>query len=157
MARSVYFLAVAVGLAGGSLGFIAGCTSEPPDSGGENVNTNGNTNGEPTTNKFAGADSCMPCHSGMHTDWTATGHATALDSLEAIGQGENAACLSCHTVGFNDDGFVSRAETPDLAGVQCENCRGPCREPRRSVAPSDRRSVSHTLRRLPHRRASPHI
>ncbi len=114
VARSGFALATALGFACGSLGFIAGCPSVPPTTGG----------GEPTASKFVGADTCMPCHSGMHTDWLATGHATALDTLEAIGQGENAACLGCHTVGFNDDGFISRAETPALAGVQCENCHG---------------------------------
>ena len=120
-ARSVYFFAIAVGTAGGSLGFIAGCPSVPVPPG----NGNGDTNGEPTASKFVGADTCMPCHSGMHTDWAGTAHATALETLEAIGQGENGECLGCHTVGFNDDGFVNRTDTPELAGVQCENCHGP--------------------------------
>ncbi len=112
--RSVGFVAAAVVLAVGSLGIVSGCLPVIPDPG----------NSEPIASKFAGAVACMPCHSGMHTDWLATGHATALESLEAIGQGENTACLMCHTVGFDDGGFISRAETPDLAGVQCENCHG---------------------------------
>ncbi len=120
LVRSVTFLATSVGLVVGSLSFIAGCSSVPPAPG----DGGDGTNGGPTSTKFAGADTCMPCHSGMHANWQATPHATALGTLEAIGQGENAACLGCHTVGFNDDGFVSRAETPALAGVQCENCHG---------------------------------
>ncbi len=74
---------------------------------------------------FVGADTCLTCHASAHEAWSATEHATALEALEGIGQGENAGCLGCHTVGFGEDGgFVSREETPQLAGVQCENCHG---------------------------------
>jgi hypothetical protein len=89
---------------------------------------------------------CGFCHPGTHSDWLTTKHATALEELEAIGQGKNAACLPCHTVGFGEPGgFVDRATTNVLAGVQCESCHGaggdhvanimdPTKYPKHSVA-----------------------
>lgn len=86
----------------------------------------GGGDGGPTTKAFAGADTCRNCHPGIHGDWGQTAHAGALDALVAIGQGENSTCLKCHTVGFGQpDGFVDELTTPELAGVQCENCHGP--------------------------------
>ncbi len=68
---------------------------------------------------------CGFCHPTSHDDWQTTAHSTALETLEAIGQGTNAACLPCHTVGFGEaGGFVDRATTDALAGVQCESCHG---------------------------------
>lgn len=75
------------------------------------------------TGKYVGAQRCDQCHTNIHSKWTQTLHAGALETLEAIGQGENPACLSCHTVGFGEQGgFVDRATTNELAGVQCESC-----------------------------------
>ena len=38
----------------------------------------------------------------------------------------DAECISCHTTGFEyNSGWRSEAETPHLAGNQCENCHGP--------------------------------
>ena len=66
-----------------------------------------------------------PCHSNKHATWSATLHAGALDTLAAIGQNANPACLPCHTVGFGETGgFIDEATTPGLAGVQCEHCHG---------------------------------
>jgi hypothetical protein len=102
------------------LAFCAGCpgTTPPPD--------NGNDNGDSgLTGKYVGADTCALCHPTPHEEWSKTLHVGALETLEGIGQGSNAACLPCHTVGFGDEGgFASRATTNALAGVQCENCHG---------------------------------
>jgi formate-dependent nitrite reductase cytochrome c552 subunit len=73
-----------------------------------------------------GAETCKTCHTKIHQGWLATLHAEALETLEGIGNGTNANCLGCHTVGFGQPGgFVDRATTDALAGVQCENCHGP--------------------------------
>ncbi|MCF7669650.1 MAG: cytochrome c3 family protein [Verrucomicrobia bacterium] len=75
---------------------------------------------------FAGAATCMQCHSDTHTEWSETSHAGALETLKAIGQGENGQCLPCHTVGYGlPTGYKNETETPYFAGVQCENCHGP--------------------------------
>jgi len=69
---------------------------------------------------------CAFCHPAVHEEWAGTKHAVALESLEAIGQGSNPRCLPCHTVGYGEPGgFVDRATTNALAGVQCESCHGP--------------------------------
>ncbi len=111
---------------------ISGCPTPPGGNGNGNTNGNGNDNGGGTVAKFAGAERCLQCHGAVaitgtdFSTWSDTLHATALETLEAIGQGSNANCLPCHTVGFGEEGgFADRASTPHLAGVQCENCHGP--------------------------------
>jgi len=74
---------------------------------------------------FVGAQVCETCHRSAFAAWTSTGHSDALAILERIGQGANAGCLGCHTVGFGTlTGYVSEDDTPQLGNVQCENCHG---------------------------------
>ena len=76
--------------------------------------------------QFAGAQSCAECHEDIYLRETGTPHAHALTTLKTAGQGANASCLPCHTVGFGlPTGFSTEAATPHLAGVQCESCHGP--------------------------------
>lgn len=98
-----------------------------------NANANANVNSargdSGLTGKYVGAQTCALCHKSTHTNWSATLHAGALDTLEAIGQGSNTVCIACHTVGFGEEGgFVNRATTNALAGVGCEACHGPARD-----------------------------
>ena len=96
-----------------------GCVPTTPGGG-------GGGGGTTTTRQYLGAEQCRVCHSSHYTDWSATNHAKALLSLKAIGQGTNAFCIGCHTVGYQQEGgYVDEATTPELAGVQCENCHGP--------------------------------
>ena len=131
--RRTYKWSACVSLAGVFLVFFSGqgCPIDisiifPPannNGNGNNNNVNGNS---AVTGQFAGAQRCSQCHQNIHTDWTSTLHSKALETLEKIGQGKNASCLGCHTVGFGQTGgFVDRATTNALAGVQCENCHGP--------------------------------
>lgn len=108
----------------------AGCPNVPPPDGGGDGDGDPVTPGDSgVTGKFKGATVCMQCHSNIHTDWAGTLHSKALETLEAIGQGTNANCLGCHTVGFGEEGgYVDRATTNSLAGVQCENCHGAAAE-----------------------------
>lgn len=111
----------------GLLTFGLGCPAVPPPDDNDNDNNgNDNSTGDSgLTGKYVGAATCAQCHPGPHEEWASTLHAGALETLEAIGQGTNAQCVGCHTVGFGDEGgFVDRATTNSLAGVQCESCHG---------------------------------
>ncbi len=100
---------------------------------GQGCISNGDGGGT-VTSQFLGASECQLCHSRHYTDWLDTSHAGALNTLKAIGQDKNPDCIGCHTVGFGQEGgFVSEAATPNLAGVQCENCHGPGYEHRSNV------------------------
>jgi hypothetical protein len=74
--------------------------------------------------EFRSAYACESCHTSIYDGWSDTMHPLALVTLEGIGQNENPVCLACHTVGFENGGYVDQATTPQLAGVQCENCHG---------------------------------
>lgn len=129
-----------------------GCPTVPPDNGGDNGGDGGDdgddgdggqqtpdTGNSGVTGQYISAHAkvivdaatndvrvgCGFCHPTTHAEWLTTKHHEALESLEAIGQGSNAACLPCHTVGFGEaGGFVDRKTTDALAGVQCESCHG---------------------------------
>ncbi len=76
--------------------------------------------------QYVGAQACAECHGAIHDSELATAHASAFQALKAIGQATNTLCLPCHTVGYGmPSGFVSEKKTPQLEGVQCENCHGP--------------------------------
>jgi hypothetical protein len=78
------------------------------------------------SSQYAGAFACAECHENIHHNEMSTRHTAALQTLKAIGQGNNPSCLPCHTVGYGlPTGFRTEAATPYLAGVQCENCHGP--------------------------------
>lgn len=99
---------------------VCGCPAANPPTG------NRNDNGSSQQKAFVGASACLDCHENAHTAWAATAHSRAWSSLTSIGQETNTQCIPCHTVGFGEpDGFVSAEATPELAGVQCENCHGP--------------------------------
>lgn len=75
---------------------------------------------------YAGAQVCMACHAEVHSTYLLTAHAQAFASLQRIHQDTNSSCLACHTVGYGlPTGFTNAFKTPQLEGVQCENCHGP--------------------------------
>jgi hypothetical protein len=75
---------------------------------------------------YAGAEACGRCHDDTHAEWMTTAHAGAFDTLKSIHMDKNPSCVVCHTVGYGTpNGFMDEATTPQLAGVQCENCHGP--------------------------------
>ncbi|MCA9726717.1 MAG: ammonia-forming cytochrome c nitrite reductase subunit c552 [Candidatus Eisenbacteria bacterium] len=90
------------------------------------------------TPAYVGSSACAVCHNGgsggnQFATWSTTVHAHAIEALNGIGQGNNTACVGCHTVGtmglnadaaLNNGGYDETA-VPRLQGVQCENCHGP--------------------------------
>ncbi len=66
---------------------------------------------------------CKNCHTAAHDIWSKSEHSHAVATLEAKGKAFDPECLSCHTVGFHQDGgFIDMELSPELANVQCENC-----------------------------------
>lgn len=78
------------------------------------------------TMNYVGAAACADCHQETVTQWAQTPHSRALDSLKAVGQQNNSACIVCHSVGAGTPlGFTNEVRSAHLAGVQCESCHGP--------------------------------
>lgn len=76
--------------------------------------------------RFVGSQACIECHQTIHDTVMNTLHAKAFSALQQIHQDNNPSCLACHTVGYGVlSGFTSASATPQLEGVQCENCHGP--------------------------------
>jgi len=89
---------------------------------------------------YVGAKKCKACHIKQFKSWATTTMATSFENLKpGIKADEkkkagldadkdytaDAGCLKCHTTGYGKPGgFISIAETPDLANVQCESCHG---------------------------------
>jgi len=77
---------------------------------------------------YGGSQSCVACHSPLVHSEAATQHAAAFSDPFFASEGglTNRSCWVCHSVGLNaPTGFVNKKTTPNLAGVQCENCHGP--------------------------------
>lgn len=91
--------------------------------------------------KYLGAKKCKMCHMKQYKSWEKTKMATSFESLKPGVKAEakkkagldpdkdyttDAKCLKCHTTGYGKPGgFTTIAETPKLAGGQCEACHGP--------------------------------
>ena len=74
---------------------------------------------------FAGAATCEPCHKPIVELWRTSRHAHAQATLVKAGKQFDPECLACHVVGLGGGGYINQTVTPQLAGVQCENCHGP--------------------------------
>ena len=76
--------------------------------------------------QYASSQTCAGCHGNIYNTETNTAHAQAFQALQQINQSTNPSCLPCHTVGYGlPTGFTDASQTPQLEGVQCENCHGP--------------------------------
>ena len=75
---------------------------------------------------YLGEKKCKICHEPFWKQWSVTRHSTAWNTLEARGKINDPDCVPCHSTGFGlEGGFISASITPDLKGVQCEQCHGP--------------------------------
>lgn len=78
---------------------------------------------------FAGAKACAACHKKEYDTWSQSKHHLAYETLIKEGKQFDSECVSCHVVGAKEKGgFVSAKDTPQYAGVQCENCHGARKE-----------------------------
>ncbi len=78
-----------------------------------------------TASPWVTSDACAKCHQSEYDKWQQSPHAHAFAALETKQRTFDAACVGCHSLGFQDRGFVNIKATPQLANVHCESCHGP--------------------------------
>jgi hypothetical protein len=74
---------------------------------------------------FTTSEACAKCHVEEYKVWQKTLHSHAFAGLEKRQRIYDAACVGCHSVGYQQQGFVNIKATPQFANVQCEACHGP--------------------------------
>jgi hypothetical protein len=79
----------------------------------------------PGTATYVGGEACGDCHADQVAFWTATRHAAAWETLEAVGKPFDYDCIGCHTTGWGKPGGATMAANESLRDVQCETCHGP--------------------------------
>ncbi len=75
--------------------------------------------------EYVGSNACQSCHPKESMAYMNSKHAKAFATLKKLGKDNNPECVRCHVVGFNEMGYVSEKETPELLGVGCEMCHSP--------------------------------
>jgi hypothetical protein len=76
--------------------------------------------------RYVGNDKCRLCHRDFFVGRKQDHHDHAMDYIKESEYSNNPKCLVCHATGYGvKTGFVSMAQTPRLANVQCEGCHGP--------------------------------
>jgi hypothetical protein len=84
---------------------------------------------------YMGWKNCASCHDKIAAEWQSSSHGQAFESLEKSSQQNLPACTPCHVTGYEQPGgFIDIELTPNLVGVQCEECHGP--GGRHAAAPS---------------------
>lgn len=72
---------------------------------------------------YVSSATCGKCHKRQYAAWQAGPHARAYKTLQRVRRTGDPNCLMCHTSGFGaKKGFYTYARTPQLAGVNCQNC-----------------------------------
>jgi predicted metal-binding protein len=91
---------------------------------------------------YAGWKTCAVCHRTVSANWQKSRHAQAYESLTKSKQGDLPGCVRCHVTGYEKEGgFIDYELTPELAGIQCEECHGPGSTHLKSMNKSDIRSA----------------
>ncbi len=74
---------------------------------------------------YSGSEVCGVCHESEHETWELTTHARAFSTLVTHGSDSDPECVSCHVVGFGQDGGFALDKKPhELENVGCESCHG---------------------------------
>ena len=80
---------------------------------------------------YVGAKACEFCHEEQYESYlknSSKAHSwRSIEKMQSkLTKAEQQECYACHTTGYGKPGgFVSLAETPELANVSCESCHGP--------------------------------
>lgn len=101
----------------------------------------------PGTPTYVGVETCYGCHRQAVQFWQSQfvvgagkdeqgrpverrlSHATAWDTLTALGKDKDRSCVGCHSIGFNEPGGYCKTSDVDFRqNVQCEACHGPASE-----------------------------
>jgi 2',3'-cyclic-nucleotide 2'-phosphodiesterase (5'-nucleotidase family) len=78
----------------------------------------------PQESSFVTSAKCAECHKTEYEIWQKSRHAHAFPALEEKHRQFDAACVGCHSLGFQQGGFVNIKATPQFANVHCESCHG---------------------------------
>ena len=78
-------------------------------------------------NAYMGSESCKTCHQKEFQQWSYSSHATAFNTLLAVGRHFYPECVSCHVTGFGyDSGYkIGDSKKEHLSEIGCETCHGP--------------------------------
>lgn len=71
------------------------------------------------------SETCAKCHQAEYEVWKKSRHSHAFAALETKDRIFDSACIGCHSLGYQKEGFVNIIATPQFANVQCESCHGP--------------------------------
>ncbi len=81
--------------------------------------------GKALDSPYALSESCAKCHQAEYEIWKKSRHSHAFAALEEKQRTFDTACVGCHSLGFQNQGFVNIKATPQFADVHCESCHGP--------------------------------
>jgi hypothetical protein len=74
---------------------------------------------------YLGWETCKVCHAAIYEKWSTDPHSKAFATLAEGDEWNDAACLPCHTTGYE---LAARKDStdvrPEMWNVQCEACHG---------------------------------
>lgn len=79
------------------------------------------------SNSYIGSQACQECHQKEFTQWAHSSHATAFNTLRAVGREYYPECITCHVTGAGyESGYqIGNPDRKHLVDVGCETCHGP--------------------------------
>ncbi len=72
---------------------------------------------------YAGSQTCQKCHQIQYEYWANHPHAHAMETLRKTNNQNDATCIGCHSLGFNEtSGYRGTVVPKFFENVQCESC-----------------------------------
>ncbi len=81
--------------------------------------------GKPQDSPYVLSEACATCHKTEYEIWKKSRHSHAFAALEEKQRTFDTNCVGCHSLGYQDKGFVNIKATPQFANIHCESCHGP--------------------------------